>query len=132
MADFIATAGIIVAHSDGMANDDEIEAILDNLSNLQVFPAAYLSDILRLRGDRLVKKFVKSVQKILALNPNIRPSLFVYLVEIVLADKEIKKEEVETILGLANDVLGIPPMEAANILLDVIQKNYNPNMQSLF
>jgi len=132
MADFIATAGIIVAHSDGMANDDEIEAILDNLSNLQVFPAAYLSDILKLRGDRLVKKFVKSVQKILALNPNIRPSLFVYLVEIVLADKEIKKEEVETILGLANDVLGIPPMEAANILLDVIQKNYNPNMQSLF
>ena len=132
MADFIATAGILVAHSDGMANDDEIEAILNNLSNLEVFPAAYLSDILKLKGDRLVKRFTKSVEKIMELNPNLRTSMFVYLVEIIMADKEIKKEEVETILSLANGALGIPPMEASNILLSIIQSNYLPDMQKLY
>ena len=132
MADFIATAGILVAHSDGMANDDEIEAILNNLSSLEVFPAAYLSDILKLKGDRLVKRFTKSVEKIMELNPNLRTSMFVYLVEIIMADKEIKKEEVETILSLANGALGIPPMEASNILLGIIQSNYMPDMQKLY
>lgn len=132
MADFIATAGILVAHSDGMADDDEIEAILNNLSSLEVFPAAYLSDILKLKGDRLVKRFTKSVEKIMELNPNMRTSMFVYLVEIIMADKEIKKEEVETILSLANGALGIPPMEASNILLGIIQSNYMPDMQKLY
>ena len=132
MADFIATAGIIVAHSDGEATDEEIEAILNNLSTLQVFPAAYLSDIANLKGDRLVKKFMKSAQKILELNPNMRTAMFTYLVEIVMADKELKKEEIETILSLANDILDIPPMEAANILLEIIQQNYTPNIHSLF
>lgn len=132
MADFIATAGILVAHSDGYADDDEIEAILNNLSNLEVFPATYLSEILKLKGDRLVKRFTKSVEKIMKINPNMRISMFVYLIEIVMADKEIKKEEVETILSLANGVLGIPPMEAANILLGVIQNNYMPDMQKLY
>ncbi len=132
MADFIATAGILVAHSDGMADDDEIEAILNNLSSLEVFPAAYLSDILKLKGDRLVKRFTKSVEKIMELNPNMRTSMFVYLVEIIMADKEIKKEEVETILSLANGALGIPPMEASNILLGIIQSNYMPDIQKLY
>ncbi len=132
MADFIATAGILVAHSDGMADDEEIETILNNLSSLEVFPAAYLSDILKLKGDRLVKRFTKSVEKIMELNPNMRTSMFVYLVEIIMADKEIKKEEVETILSLANGALGIPPMEASNILLGIIQSNYMPDMQKLY
>ena len=132
MADYIATAGILVAHSDGEASDEEIEAILNNLSTLQVFPANYLSDILKLKGQKIVNKFTKSAQKILELNPNLRTAMFVYLIEIVMADKEIKKEEIEAILALGNNVLGIPPMEAANILLEIIQQNYNPDMQKLF
>ena len=132
MADFIASAGVIVAHSDGEASDEEIEAILNNLSTLEVFPANYLSEILKLRGDRLVKKFTKSAQKILELNPNLKQSMMIYLIEIVIADKELKKEEIEMLFAIGENVLGIPPMEAANILLDIIQQNYNPDLQKLF
>lgn len=128
MADFIATAGLIIANSDEQVTEQEIEQILSELSVLEIFPKTYLEEIAQ---EDVVKKFQESIKKLLELNPESREAMLRYLITISLSDKNISVKEVELIFNIAAAELGYSPTETAQIFSQMIQIDFTPSMDSL-
>lgn len=132
MADFIASAGLMMATSDEGATNEEIEVILEELSATKIFPMEFLDKVSKMKADEIGKMFTDSVNKIMEINPNLREAMFIYLISIVMADKEINADEINFLLNIGEQALGYAQMEAANILLAVIQQHYSPKMTDLY
>lgn len=132
MADFIASAGLMMATSDEGATNEEIEVILEELSATKIFPMDFLEKVSKMNLEEISKMFSDSVNKIMEINPNLREAMFLYLISIVMADKEINGDEINFLLNIGEQALGYSPMEAANILLAVIQRHYTPRMTDLY
>ena len=128
MAKFIATAGLIVANSDEQITDDEIEEILSELSVLEIFPKAFLDEIVK---DDVVNIFKESIKKLLELSPDTREGMLRYLITIALSDKDISVKEVELIFNIAAAELGYSPVETAQIFSQMIQIDFTPSMSAL-
>lgn len=132
MADFIASAGLMMATSDEGATNEEIEVILEELSATKIFPMDFLEKVSKMNPNEISKMFSDSVNKIMEINPNLREAMFLYLISIVMADKEINGDEINFLLNIGEQALGYSQMEAANILLAVIQRHYTPKMTDLY
>lgn len=132
MAEFIASAGLMVASADKSASDEEIEVILDELSATKVFPMNFLEKVSKMKPKEIGKMFNDSVAKIMEINPNLREAMFLYLVSIIMADKQLDISEINFLLNVGQDSLGYSPVEASNILLAVIQQHYQPKMTDLY
>ncbi|MCQ2310028.1 MAG: M48 family metallopeptidase [Bacteroidales bacterium] len=132
MADFIASAGLMMATSDEGATNEEIEVILEELSATKIFPMDFLEKVSKMDPNKISKMFSDSVNKIMEINPNLREAMFLYLISIVMADKEINSDEINFLLNIGEQALGYSQMEAANILLAVIQRHYTPKMTDLY
>ncbi|MDO5342679.1 MAG: M48 family metallopeptidase [Bacteroidia bacterium] len=132
MADFIASAGLMMATSDEGATNEEIEVILEELSATKIFPMDFLEKVSKMDPNEISKMFSDSVNKIMEINPNLREAMFLYLISIVMADKEINGDEINFLLNIGEQALGYSQMEAANILLAVIQRHYTPKMTDLY
>ncbi|MCQ2307600.1 MAG: M48 family metallopeptidase [Bacteroidales bacterium] len=132
MADFIASAGLMMATSDEGATNEEIEVILEELSATKIFPMDFLEKVSTMNPNEISKMFSDSVNKIMEINPNLREAMFLYLISIVMADKEINGDEINFLLNIGEQALGYSQMEAANILLAVIQRHYTPRMTDLY
>lgn len=127
LACFIASAGIIVASSDGEVNDDELEQIIDTLASLQMFPRRYLEEI---AASDIGEVFNQAVGNIININPGMREGLLQYMISIVMSDKRIAKEEVELLYGFG-DSIGFSEMEVASAIAESIQQRYIPSLESI-
>lgn len=127
LACFIASAGIIVASSDGEVNDDELEQIIDTLASLQMFPRRYLEEI---AASDIGEVFNQAVENIININPGMREGLLQYMISIVMSDKRIAKEEVELLYGFG-DSIGFSEMEVASAIAESIQQRYIPSLESI-
>lgn len=125
---FIATSGLIVASSDEDINDDEVEAILQNLSAYQMFPKIYLEKISKGNVGEL---FAEAVGKIMEDDPGQREGMFRYIISIVMADKEFKPKEVEIVYEIGQNVFGYTPKEISLHFAEMIQVGFVPSFQSL-
>lgn len=132
MADFIASAGLLMATADEGATDEEIEIILEELSATKIFPMDFLEKVSNMKPEEIGEMFSKSVSKILEINPNLRNAMFLYLISIVMADKQFDVNEINFLLNIGQEIFGYSPMEAANIFLAVIQQHYQPKMTDLY
>jgi len=127
MARFIASAGLIVANSDGNIKEDEINQIIETLAALKIFPRKFLDEIAH--GD-VGKIFNESVEGILRINPGLRGALLEYMIHVVLSDKIIAKEEVELLYEFGKNI-ALSEMEVATSIAESIQKNYMPSLESI-
>ena len=128
MANFIATAGLIIANSDNKISEDEMEMILSELSVLEIFPKSFLDDIVK---EDIVKLFKDSIKRLIEINPETREGMLRYLISIALADKDISVNEVELIFNIAAAELGYSPVETAQIFSQMIQIDFTPSMNAL-
>ncbi len=128
MANFIATAGLIIANSDNQITEDEMEMILSELSVLEIFPKNFLDEIVK---DDIVKIFKESIKKLMEINPETREGMLRYLMSIALSDKDISVNEVELIFNIAAAELGYSPVETARIFSQMIQIDFTPSMNAL-
>lgn len=126
-ARFVASAGLIVAQSDGEVGENELNQILESLAEFKIFPRKYLDEIAA--GD-IVKTFNESVQAILNINPGMREGMLEYMIQIVLSDKIIDKEEVSFLYQFGNGI-GLSDMEVATAIAVAIQKNFVPSLESI-
>ena len=111
---------------------DRLEIILDELSATQIFPGEFINEIFKLEKDQIISMFIQSTHKILEINPNLREALFIYLIQIMMADKKIDTNEINTLIQMANDFFGYQQVEAANIILEMLKNNFTPNVISLY
>lgn len=126
-ARFIASAGIIVAYGDDGIKKEEIDRIVAELASLKIFPRKFLDEIIN--GD-VVKTFNESVENLLKINPGMREGMLRYMIDIVMTDQVISKEEIELLYNFGESV-GLSKIEVANAIAEAIQQNYIPSLDSI-
>lgn len=127
VARFIASAGLIVANVDATINEDEIERVIESLASMKMFPRQFLDEIAK--GD-VGKTFAEAVENILRINPGMREGMLRYMLNIVLSDKLIAKEEVDLLYDFGAQI-GFSDMEVATAIGEAIQTNYVPSLESI-
>jgi hypothetical protein len=127
LALFIASAGLLVAGCDKEINENELDNIIEVLAGLKIFPRKFLEETAQ--GD-VGQIFNDSVGNILKINPGMREPMLSYIINIVLSDKLINKEEVEFIYQFG-DSIGFSEIEVANAIAEAIQQNYIPSLESI-
>lgn len=126
-ASFIASAGLIVANADDAIDKNEIEQVIESLASLKIFPRQFLDEIAE--GD-IVEIFEDSVKNILRINPGMREGMLKYMINLVLSDKVIAKEEID-LLYYFGDMIGISDIEIATAIGEAIQLSYVPSLESI-
>lgn len=124
---FIASAGLIVANADDRVTEKEVEHIIQNLANLQIFPKRFLDAVAQ---SDVSKLFEQSVQNILSQNPGMRDGLLAYMMGLVMSDKEISENEIGLIYGFG-DSIGFSEKEISQKFAEMIQRNYVPSLESI-
>lgn len=125
---FIATAGILIAVTDGDMNEYECESILKQLSDFTIFPAGFLNEILE--SGKVPEIMEKSAAALLALNPGDRYPMFDMLINIVIADKDISREEIDFLYKYGEKIFGFSRKEIAQTVANGIQKKFMPKIYS--
>ena len=126
-AQFIVSAGIIVANIDKSLNMEEYNAIIENLAELKIFPRKFIDEVVS--GD-IMQTFNSSVEKILKVNPGMREDMLDYMIQIVISDRTISNEELDMLYDFGRNV-GLSDMEVATSIAVAIQKNYVPSMEAI-
>lgn len=124
---FMASAGLIVANADDRVTEKEIEHIIQNLANLQIFPKRFLDAVAQ---SDVPKLFDQSIKNILSQNPGMRDGLLAYMMGLVMSDKEISENEIGLIYGFG-DSLGFSQKEISQKFAEMIQRNYVPSLESI-
>ena len=124
---FIASAGLIVANADDRVTEKEVEHIIQNLANLQIFPKRFLDAVAKSDVSNL---FDQSVKNILSQNPGMRDGLLAYMMGLVMSDKEISENEIGLIYGFG-DSIGFSEKEISQKIAEMIQRNYVPSLESI-
>lgn len=124
---FIATAGLIVANVDEQVTKEEIEHIIGALSRLQIFPKSFLNAV---KENDVVALFNQSVGNILSNNPGMRDGLLNYIINLVLADKDIEEAEIGLVYEIGKGI-GFSEKEVSQRFADAIQRNYVPSLDSI-
>ena len=127
MARFIASAGLIVAHSDQTVSKDEVNQIIETLAALKIFPRKYLEEI---ASGNVAKTFNESVEGILNINPGLRMGMLEYMIHIVLSDKIIANPELDLLYKFGESI-NLSEREVAEAIAVSIQKNYMPSLESI-
>lgn len=124
---FIASAGLIVANADNKVEGKEIEHIIQNLANLQIFPKRFLDAV---AGSNVPELFNTSVQNILEKDPGMRDGILAYMIGLVLSDKDIAQDEVDLIYSFGKGI-GFSDKEISVKFAEIIQRNYMPSLESI-
>ena len=111
-AQFIVSAGILVANIDKALNLEEYHAIIENLADLKIFPRKFIEEVMK--GD-IMKTFNDSVENILKINPGMREDMLEYMIQIVISDKTISNEEMNMLYDFGRNV-GLSDMEVATAI----------------
>ena len=126
-ARFIASAGLIVASSDDGIVKEEIDYCISQLASFKIFPRWYLDEIAQ---ENVMEIFNDAVSNLLKINPGMREGMLRYMIDIVMADKVIKKEEVELLYNFGESI-GLSRIEVATNIAEAIQQNYIPSLDSI-
>ena len=124
---FMASAGLIVANADDRVTEKEVEHIIQNLANLQIFPKRFLDAVAQ---SDVSKLFEQSVQNILSQNPGMRDGLLAYMMGLVMSDKEISENEIGLIYGFG-DSIGFSEKEISQKFAEMIKRSYVPSLESI-
>lgn len=127
IADFIASAGIIVSQLDGKRDKAEEEFILKQLGCFCLFP---YKELKRVEKGDVLQTFNDSVSKILEAAPHMRSQLLRYFIDVAFADSELDEKELSLIFDFG-EKLGFPDSEVAVALGMKIREDFSPRASAL-
>lgn len=126
---FIASAGLLMANADGNITQDEVESILISLSSFEMFPQDVLDEVFK--SNNPVAYFNKSVSKILELKPDAKESLFQYIIDLVMVDNKLKREEIELMKQIGATVFGYSEDEIMVKFAISIRQSFRPKFSAI-
>ncbi len=126
--EFVASAGLMLAEADGEITNDEIDLILNKMSSFHMFPKDVL---LAISKEDRNDVFYRSVQAILEAQPNSRNELFLYMVDLMVADRNFHKAEVDLLAEVAQKVFQLDQETFLRLLAYGIQRGFLPSVESI-
>ncbi len=126
---FIASAGLVVAGIDGDIHEQEIELLTQSLSDFMIFPGSFLENLLK--SGKINDIFNDSLKNILEINPGERQAMLSFMINMVMADKKIAKDELDFIFHVGQNAFGYSKKEIAQFFANIIQHRFVPSIHDL-
>ncbi len=125
---FIAAAGIIMSNLDEKMTQPEYENIIMTLSQFTIFPKLFLEEVHKQgKPDEVL---ANAAQNIVKLNPGERYTLFEFMVGMALTDRQLFKQEISFLYNVGENFFGFPRKEIAQIISNMINQTFMPNIYS--
>ncbi len=125
---FIAAAGIIMSNLDERMTQPEYENIIKTLSQFTIFPKLFLEEVHKQgKPDEVL---TNAAQNIVKLNPGERYTLFEFMVGMALTDRQLFKQEISFLYNVGENFFGFPRKEIAQIISNLINQTFMPNIYS--
>lgn len=122
-ADFMVSAGLMVANADGNITDEEIGIIISDMVEYKMFP---IRDYKKIAKKDIEKVFRRSVKTILDARPYQADYLMKYILRMVVADQHINPKEVELASQLSQEVFNMEPEEFSDCYAEVLREYFHP------
>lgn len=128
LADFVASAGIIISQIDGKYDKSEEEYIIKELAQFTLFPYKVLK---RVEKDDVDKIFIGSLNKILELsNPEDNVTPLNYILEIIIADKHLDDREMSVVYDLGRR-MGLSDYQISKEIVLKLREKFQPRASAL-
>ena len=124
---FIASGGLLAAVADNEIIESEIEKIVEQLSPKIMFPKKYLENISSSK-ENISDVFKESVKFMLSARPGDKYFVISFLIDIILSDRKITKEEIEFIYNVGENLLGMSKQEIAQVMQQGIKASFMPRL----
>jgi len=121
---FYASAGLIVACQDGKVDNAERAKIIEEIGAFDIFPQQTLKKI---EKSDVGEIFNESVNKILELEPSLRPELLSYFIKVACIDKKLTKDEVGLIYDFGQKI-GFHPVQISRAIAFEVRESYVPKV----
>ena len=125
---FVASAGLLLAEADDEITNEEVDLILNRMSSFHMFPKDVL---LAISKEDHREVFNKSVQEILSEQPDCRNDLFMYMVDLMVADRTFHKAEIDLLAEVAQKVFQLDQETFLRLLAIGIQRGFLPSTESI-
>ena len=129
---FVGSAGLIMAYADGEVSNDEVENILNYMSEFYMFPLDILHQI---TSENCNEIFHKSLHNILEMQPEMRDGLFLYLVNIMVTDYKFKQTELDLLFRIGKEAFGYEEEAIVRLLAkgicDGVSRGFLPSTSSI-
>ena len=126
--DFVASAGLIIAEADGEITQDEVDVILNYMSEVHMFPKDILNEVYQ--QDHF-EVFNRSVNEILEKEPEARERLFMYMADVVVSDLHFHEAEINLLKEVAEKVFQFDEKVFLNLMQTCIQYKFRPSIESI-
>jgi hypothetical protein len=128
LADFVASAGILISQVDGKCDKAEEEYIIKELAQFTLFPYKVLKQVEK--GD-VVKTFEESFNKILELStPEDGITPLNYILEIIIADKYLDDREISVVYDLGSR-MGLSEYQISKEIALKLREKFKPRVAAL-
>ncbi len=121
---FIAAGGILIACQDKGISLDEVETIINCLSNFKMFPKLYLDKLME--KENIIELLTNAAEEILKVNPMERIYMLKFVIDIALCDRKINRQEIEFIYNFGEEILKFSKKEIAQVFAERIRATFRP------
>lgn len=129
VANFIATAGLMISTVDNECSSEERDVIIQSLSSFSIFPNDYVEQIAK--SHKVKEIFLEAVNKIMEERPSERENMLTYVISVMMSDRVFDEREIQFVFEIGTNVFGYSSIEVAQILAQIIQSNFVPSIKSL-
>ena len=128
LADFVASAGILISQVDGKCDKNEEEYIIKELAQFTLFPYVVLKQVQK--GD-VVKTFEESFKKIMELaDPEDGITPLNYVLEIIIADRYLDEREISVVYDLGRR-MGLSDRQISKEIALKLREKFQPRATAL-
>lgn len=128
IAYFMAAAGLLIANADGEVTKEEQEAILQKISQFDLFPMSILEDVAE--GD-VMAIFNEHLSAILEKSPERGPELFQFVMDQVMSDNKLNAEEVNLMFTIGVKSFGYSKEDVMNAFAVRLREVFRPSFSSI-
>jgi hypothetical protein len=121
---YTASAGLLMAGTDDNISKDEVDHIVNILSQFTMFPKKFLDYVYG--SGKIEMTFQQAAERLLRSNPSEKYPMFNFLIHTALSDHELLKCEVEFLYDLGDRVFGFSKLEVAQLMGQVISTKFTP------
>ena len=128
LADFVASAGILISQIDGKCDKNEEEYIIKELAQFALFPYEVLKQV---KKGNVVKIFEDSFNKIIELStPEDGVTPLNYILEIIIADRYLDDREISVVYDLGRR-MGLSDYQISKEIESKLCEKFQPRATAL-
>lgn len=128
LADFVASAGIMISQIDGKREKYEEEYLIKELAQFTLFPYKYLKQVEKGDVNKIFEESFKTILELSSPEDDITPMN--YILELVIADRYLDERELSIVYDLGKR-MGMTGRQVSMEIAEKLREKFQPNVTGL-